>query len=107
MKSFSERVYELVSKVPEGKVTTYRDIAYAMNTGACRMVGQALKRNPYAPKVPCHRVVSSNGTIGGFNGCTDGEPITRKIAMLKREGVIVTGGRVMDFDRKRHRFADY
>lgn len=102
--SFSERVYALVRSVPKGKVTTYRDVAYAMNTGACRMVGQALKRNPYAPAVPCHRVVASNGAIGGFFGETAGPMIERKIAMLKAEGVIVKGGKVVDFERRRHKF---
>ena len=52
MKSFSDRVYALLKKVPEGRVTTYKEIARALGTRAYRGVGQAMKRNPYAPEVP-------------------------------------------------------
>src|SRR5262245_13751661 len=102
--TFTERVYELTRRVPEGKVTTYKDIAHALGSGAYRGVGQALRCNPDAPHTPCHRVVASDGTIGGFFGDTAGEPIARKIALLKREGVHVEGKRVVDFERKRHKF---
>ncbi|MEK6856540.1 MAG: MGMT family protein, partial [Nanoarchaeota archaeon] len=61
----SEKVYGLCKKIPEGKISTYREIGKKLNTKAYRAVGQALKRNPYAPNVPCHRVVSSSGKIGG------------------------------------------
>jgi methylated-DNA-[protein]-cysteine S-methyltransferase len=54
---------------------------------ATRAVGQALKRNPFAPVVPCHRVVRSDGSLGGFNGCTSGCEIDRKIKLLAQEGV--------------------
>jgi methylated-DNA-[protein]-cysteine S-methyltransferase len=101
---FAERVYSIVRTVPKGKVTTYKDIAHALGTGAYRGVGQALKENPYAPEVPCHRVVSADGSIGGFFGQTEGEPVQRKIAMLQREGVAVEGNRVVDFERRRHSF---
>ena len=52
MKTFSDKVYDLLRKVPEGRVTTYKEIAHAMGTRAYRGVGQAMKRNPYAPEVP-------------------------------------------------------
>jgi methylated-DNA-[protein]-cysteine S-methyltransferase len=52
MKTFSDRVYELLRKVPEGYVTTYKEIADALGTRAYRSVGQAMKRNPCAPEVP-------------------------------------------------------
>ena len=54
--TFSERCYKLLLKVPKGKVTTYRDLAHALDTKAYRAVGQAMNRNPRAPIVPCHRV---------------------------------------------------
>ncbi len=95
---FSQKVYQLVKKVPRGKVTTYKAIAQALNTKAYQAVGQALRRNLLTPhrtcsgagpisKVPCHRVIKSNGTIGGFMGKKSGKAIQRKINLLKKEGV--------------------
>ena len=52
MKKFAEKAYDLLRKVPAGRVTTYREIAHALGTKAYRGVGQAIKRNPYAPEVP-------------------------------------------------------
>ena len=63
---FAHRVYKKLLRVPKGKVTTYGTLAHAVGTRAYRAVGQVMNRNPYAPDVPCHRVISSNGTIGGF-----------------------------------------
>ncbi|MCK5107770.1 MAG: MGMT family protein, partial [Nanoarchaeota archaeon] len=63
---FENRVYSLCKKIPRGKVSTYGEIAKALNSKCARAVGNALNKNPYAPKVPCHRVVKSNGKVGGF-----------------------------------------
>ena len=52
MKSFAEKAYELLRKVPKGRVTTYKEIAIALDTKAYRGVGQAMRTNPYAPEVP-------------------------------------------------------
>ena len=93
---FQERVYGyLVKKVPRGKVTTYGAIARALGTSA-RAVGQAMRHNPYAPKVPCHRVVAGNRSIGGFMGKTSGKEIQKKIALLRKEGVQFTDSRVAE-----------
>ena len=86
---FAEKVYLLCTKIPKGKVTTYKEIALALNTKAYRAVGQALRCNPYAPMVPCHRVVANNGTIGGFKGFLTGKTIQEKIALLEKEGIII------------------
>ena len=92
--AFQERVYaHLVKNVPRGKVTTYGAIAKALHSSP-RAVGQALRVNPYAPKVPCHRVVASNGAVGGFNGHTTGRDINRKITLLKKEGIVFISGYV-------------
>lgn len=88
--SFQEKVYTLCSKIPKGKVSTYNAIAKALNTSP-RAVGQALKRNPYAPKVPCHRVIKSDRTLGGFNGIMNN---SKKIKMLKSEGIIISDNKV-------------
>ncbi len=99
MKSFSERAYTLLRKVPKGKVTTYKALAEALGTKAYRAVGQAMRCNPYAPHVPCHRVVSSDGSIGGFSGKKTGKAIQNKIEMLKKEGIWFEGRRIRDFER--------
>ncbi len=82
---FQKKVYEIVKKIPKGKVTNYKTIAERLKTSP-RAVGQALKRNPYFPKVPCHRVIMSNGKIGGFNGNSP-KNIKKKITLLKEEGI--------------------
>jgi len=57
-------------------------------------IGQVLKKNPYAPVVPCHRVVKSDGTIGGFKGCIVGKEVVEKKNLLKKEGVLISEGKV-------------
>jgi len=52
MKTFSDKVYDLLRKVPKGRITTYKEIAHALGSRAYQGVGQAMKRNPYAPEVP-------------------------------------------------------
>jgi len=89
MKTFNDRCYELLKKVPKGKVTTYKEIAKALNSKGYRAVGNAMNKNPYSPEVPCHRVVGSNGQMTGYvNG------INEKIKMLKKEGVEIKNGKV-------------
>ena len=65
-KSFDERCYDLLLKIPEGKVTTYREMAEALGCQAYRAVGGAMNRNPKLVMIPCHRVVKSNGYLGGY-----------------------------------------
>ena len=98
------RVWKLMEKIPKGRVTTYGLIAKKLNTKAYRAVGNACRKNPYAPRVPCHRVVKSNGTIGGFGGKTSGKNIEQKIQLLKKENVDVRNGRIVDFERVLFRF---
>ena len=86
---FAEAVWDVTKRIPRGKVATYGQIAHALGTQAYRAVGQALHRNPYAPVVPCHRVVASDGTLGGF---AHGK--RRKAALLRREGISITHGRI-------------
>ncbi|MBN2706995.1 MAG: MGMT family protein [Deltaproteobacteria bacterium] len=92
--AFAEKVYELLRRVPPGRVTTYRELARALGSRAYRGVGQALRRNPYAPEVPCHRVVAASGRIGGFRGRSEGPEIAEKIRLLAAEGVECEAGRV-------------
>jgi len=101
--TFAQKVYSLTRRIPRGKVSTYQAIARAMkHPGAVRAVGNALNKNPFAPKVPCHRVVRSSGEIGGFASGS-----AKKIAMLKKEGIMIKNGRLdlsrylYDFQTKR------
>ena len=99
----ADKVYEKCSQIPAGKVSTYGKIADALNSSP-RAVGQALKCNPYAPKVPCHRVVRSDGNIGGFMGETSGKEIEKKIAMLKEEGIKINSSKILEFEKVLHLF---
>lgn len=67
MSSFRERVYAIVEGIPRGRVLTYGGVAYRVGVpGAARAVGTALKHNPYPKRVPCHRVVRSDGQVGEY-----------------------------------------
>lgn len=93
---FDSRVYAAVSRVPRGRVSTYAAIASSIGCGSARAVGQALKRNPFAPEVPCHRIIRSDLTIGGFKGKVKGGAIACKIELLKTEGVFFRNGALVD-----------
>ena len=90
----AEQVYQLCQQVPKGKVTTYKEIGKVLGMKGYQAIGQILKKNPYAPIVPCHRVVKSDGSLGGFKGCLVGKEIVEKERLLKREGVLVLDGKV-------------
>lgn len=97
--SFELEVYEALKRIPRGKVTTYGQIAkFLGKPGASRAVGNALNRNPHAPQVPCHRVVTSLGFIGGYAFGPK-----KKIEILKGEGVTITNDAV-DLKRFGYRF---
>jgi len=87
-----QKTFALLATVPCGRVTTYKALADALGTKAYRAIGQCMKHNPYAPRVPCHRVVASGGTIGGFN-----KGITKKIRILRAEGVKIVGRKIVNF----------
>jgi len=96
MASFDMEVWGLLEQIPKRKITTYGEIAKKMqNPMAARAVGNACNKNPNAPKVPCHRVVSSNGYIGGYAFGSD-----KKIQILAEEGIQVKNGKVIDFEAK-------
>jgi len=83
MKTFKEKVLEVVRKIPKGKVMTYKEVAkQAGNMGASRAVGSVLKKN-YDLGIPCHRVIRSDGTLGEYNRGRE-----EKLKKLKAEGAI-------------------
>ncbi|MEK7592281.1 MAG: MGMT family protein [Patescibacteria group bacterium] len=98
------KVYKLLDTVPRGKVTTYKALAHKAGTKAYRAIGQIMKNNPNAPETPCHRVVASNGTLGGFLGKTDKKTLQKKIDLLHSEGVKVRNNRILNFDKICHVF---
>ena len=80
MISFSEKVYNIVKKIPKGETLTYKQVAqFTGRSLAWRAVGNILAKN-FNPDIPCHRVVRSDGKIGGYNRGTD-----KKILLLKKE----------------------
>jgi len=90
-------VYGILRRIPEGKITTYGDIAKALGCpGASRAVGRILNKNPRPFVVPCHRVVMSNGDIGGY---AFGK--TMKKELLTKEGLRFSDGMVENFARCR------
>lgn len=101
--AFQQRVYDACRQVPRGTVTTYKLLAEALGCGSPRAIGQALRRNPFAPAVPCHRVIASDLTVGGFAGQIEGAEIRRKLRLLAHEGVAFVAGRLQDASRV-HRF---
>ena len=85
---FQNRVYDACRRIPKGRVSTYGALATVLKSSP-RAVGQALRCNPYAPEVPCHRVIAASLDLGGFTGswglgCAS---VQRKKAMLEKEGV--------------------
>lgn len=93
---FEKKVIATLKKIPRGKVTTYQQLAKFINKPkAARAVGNACNKNPFAPTIPCHRVVKSDGSIGGY-----AKGIKNKIELLKKEGVYVVNGKIKKFERK-------
>lgn len=88
--SFQVKVYEIVRKIPKGKVLTYKQIAeLASRPRAWRAVGNILNKNQNS-KIFCHRVVKSDGSIGGYSKGSN-----KKITLLKKEGMVIKNGRVI------------
>lgn len=86
-----QRVYALLRQIPSGRVTTYKALSDALSSSP-RAVGGALRNNPFAPEVPCHRVIASTGYIGGFQGdwrdAPSGINCEKKRKLLEGEGVL-------------------
>ena len=95
MKNFKEKVWDFTKKIPRGRVVSYHDIARAVGEPrAYRAVGNALNKNIYK-NIPCHRVVRSDGGIGGYNKGTN-----KKAELLRREGVAIKRG-IVNLDKCR------
>ena len=84
---FQKKVWNYLKTIKKGTVKSYKQVAIAINSPkSARAVANAVGRNPFAPKIPCHRVIRSDGSLGGYSG--KGGLKTKKL-LLKREGIIV------------------
>jgi len=94
------KVYEKLLEVPEGRITTYKELANAVGLkNGSRIIGNIMKKNPFPIIVPCHRVVKSDGKIGGY---VYGEIV--KSQMLAKEGIKIKDGKIIDFDKEKFYF---
>ena len=93
MTPFQSQCYEALKKIPSGYVISYGGLAKMIGRPkAQRAVGSAMNKNPFAPRVPCHRVVKSNGDLGGF-----ADDINLKKKRLQEEGVEVLNNKIVNF----------
>lgn len=106
---YQQAILRILAEVPKGKVTTYGDLAKELarrdtkwSPDASRAVGTTMKNNLCGPRIPCHRVIKSDGCIGSFRGGEEGA-VEAKTAMLRGEGVSVTNGKI-DLKTYRHVF---
>ena len=98
--TLSTKVYRQLLRVPEGKVTTYGDLAKAVGLdNGQRVIGMIMKKNPFPVIIPCHRVVKSDGKIGGY---VYGERV--KSHMLLKEGIKIKDGKILDFAKEKFCF---
>lgn len=90
--NLEDKVYKKLLEVPPGMVTTYGELARAVGLkNGQRAIGRIMNKNPYPVIIPCHRVINSNGKIGGYAW---GEKI--KTNMLSKEGVKIKNGKIVD-----------
>ena len=87
----NKKVLDLVRKIPKGKVTTYKIIAEKQNSRAYRAVGSALKNNKNPVIIPCHRVINSDGSLGGYKGIRNNK---EKSDLLRKEGIEINKGKI-------------
>lgn len=98
-KNFAESCYQLLTQIPKGKVTTYKEMARALGSKGYRAVGNAMHNNKNAPKIPCHRVVRSDGDLGGY-----ALGVPKKKAILKNEGINIEDNCVVPLEKFMHVF---
>jgi methylated-DNA-[protein]-cysteine S-methyltransferase len=98
--NLDKKIYIKLLEVPKGKITTYGELAKAVGLkNGQRAVGKIMNKNPYPVIIPCHRVVKSDGKVGGY---AYGEEI--KSDMLTREGIEIRDGKILDLENRIYRF---
>lgn len=98
--NLEQEIYKKLLKVPKGQITTYGELAKAVGLkNGQRAVGKIMNKNPYPVIIPCHRVVMSDGKVGGY---AYGEHIKAK--MLNDEGIEIKDGKILDWENRVYRF---
>ena len=97
--NFNDRCYKLIAQIPKGKISTYKIIAKSLNTKAYRAVGNAMAKNSNPIVIPCHRVIKSDGSIGGY-----ALGISKKISLLIREGIPIQKGKIVNYEKYAYTF---
>lgn len=97
--NFCERVYFLLNKIPKGRVVTYKQIAEKLKSKGYRAVGNCLTKNRNLIKIPCHRVVRSNGEVGGYVLGS-----LKKEQILRKEGIEIIKGKI-DLEKFSYNFS--
>ncbi|MEN9361570.1 MAG: hypothetical protein RL095_3105 [Verrucomicrobiota bacterium] len=96
---FQRRVWAACRLIPAGRVVTYAEMARFLECASPRAIGQALRRNPDAPATPCHRIISSRLSPGGYSGEEAGPELDRKLGLLAAEGVRFRDGLLAEAER--------
>ena len=99
--NFYNKIYKQLKKVPKGKVTTYKILANSIGSKAYRAVGQAMKNNKNPKKIPCYKVICSNGFVGNYSA-TGG--MKKKKELLEKEGIKIKNNKVVDFKNVLYNF---
>lgn len=89
----------MISKIPEGKVVTYKDIGFKLGFKGYRFIGRLVGENKDFVNVPCHRVVRSDGFVGGYVFGED-----KKVELLRKEGVVIFNNRIVHLDKYKYKF---
>jgi len=98
--NLAQRVYKKLLQVPDGKITTYGELAKAVGLkNGQRVIGRIMNKNPYPVIVPCHRVVKSDGKVGGYLYGSD-----VKTNLLTQEGIEIKNGKILDLEKRLYRF---
>jgi len=97
--NLSSKVYELCQLIPAGKISSYKILANKLKTHP-RVIAQILKHNLKPIKIPCHRIISSNGYISGYFG----KHVKQKIKLLKKEGIKIKDNKVLNFKKILYKF---
>ena len=98
--NLDKKIYKKLLEVPEGKITTYGELAKAVGIkNGQRAVGRIMNKNPYPVIIPCHRVVKSDGKVGGY---AYGQQV--KINMLCKEGIKIKENKILDWEKTIYRF---
>ena len=98
----SEIILKMLTKIPKGKVTTYGELSKACKSSP-RAVGQVMRNNKHPEIYPCYKVIYSDGTLGGYDGCLKGNKISKKLSLLKKDGIDIKNKKI-NIEKYLHRF---